>query len=492
MNVLLIIPKAKFAPTLPLGPLSIATALNAAGHKAVICDCMTDANAYKKFIADSSSAFRPDIAALSVMSSTGLKHAREIAAFCRQHGLKTVWGGGQAEVYHDLILNSGGADYVSIGDGERSLIELCQMLEGQRAIDDVSGLGYLQNGKEIINPVHPLEGSEFPQLDFSLVDVEKYVQPFFCTKRMVHLYLSKGCPFNCTFCNRQSPGSTRYRVKDFDRVIAEIRELVSRYHCDGIYFYDELWCIDAQTARAFCDKLRTSVSGVLFGCFARIGQYDRETLQYLYDAGCRWILFGIESGSAELREKLNKFIDSGSIYETFRDCREIGIITQASFMVGIPGETEDQLRQTVELALSLPADLLPFQNYSPVRGSALFRELVNKGQLEDFTDLAQLEKSDFPSERIRTNFSLVPVKDLKVVRAFFRWSGFSSSHIGGLSGTEIAKEIILRYTKIIFSGGSLDLSGLAESVVVLADVVFNMTFHPRIRKKYGLYKKNFK
>ena len=111
--------------------------------------------------------------------------------------------------------------------------------------------------------------------------------------------------------------------------------------------------------------------------------------------------------------------------------------------------------------------------------------------MKDETDIDRLKKKMFPVERIRNNLSEVPTKDLNVVRAFFRWVAFSGGD-NNLSKTEIAKEIVKRYLTIIFSGGRINFSGIADSLTVLFDVLFYVFLHPGVRRKYGLYKKNFK
>lgn len=488
MNILILIPHSDFVPTLPLGPLSIATYLNAHGHKAGICDCLLKKNEYKRYLDE---AHRPDLVAISLMSYSGLKHARFIAEKFKKLGIPSVWGGGYSNAYYDVLLNNGCADYVSMGDGELSLTQLADCLEKGEDLSSVSGLVYKKEGMIIKNPIISMPPEELPRLDFSLADPAKYAQPFFGTQKMVHLYLSKGCPFNCTFCNRELIGDARYRIRNFDDVAAEIKYLVKECGCDGIYFYDELWCPDKKTAYEFCDRIDKEQLDFRFGCFARIGQYDRAALERLYASGCRWMLFGIESGSEELRRKLNKYIDDDKIYETFEICHELGIVTQAAFIVGIPGETEQDLQKTVDMAFGIHADLLPFSNFTPVRGSVLFKELLAAGRLKDETDINALQKIVFPYEKIRQNYSSVPTRELNVVRAFFRWCGFSSGQ-DNLSGFEVAKQIAQRYLTIIFSGGGIHLSGLSESMTVLTGVLFNVFLHPGIRKKYGLYKKNFK
>ncbi len=488
MNILIIIPHSDFVPTLPLGPLSIASHMNSHGHTARICDCMLNKTEYKNYL---TSETRPDLVAISLMSYSGLNHARVISETFRKLGIPSVWGGGYTNAYYDVILENGFADYVSMGDGELSLTQLADALEAGGDLSGVSGLVYKKDGQLVKNAIRSMPAEDLPRLDLTLVDPLKYAQAFFCTKKMVHLYLSKGCPFNCTFCNRELIGDTRYRSRNLDDVVAEIRYLVNKCGCDGIYFYDELWCINKESAYEFCDRIDKEKLDFKFGCFARIGQYDRAAFERLYVSGCRWILFGIESGSKALREKLNKYIDDSEIYETFEICHELGIITQAAFMVGIPGETEADLKATVDMAFGIHADLLPFSNYTPVRGSALFKELTEAGKLKDETNPDKLAKTVFPYEKIQTNFSSVPVKELNVVRAFFRWCGFSGAE-NNLSKFEIAKEIIVRYLKIMFSGGGIHLSGVTDSFTVLADVLLNVFLHPGIRKKYGLYKKNFK
>ena len=487
MKILIVVPHSDFAPTLPLGPLSIASYLNAHGHEAVICDCMPDPDAIKPYLHDSA---KPGLLALSLMASSALRQARTVAAAFREMGVPSVWGGGFTAAFSDTILESGCADYVSLGDGELSILQLADALEGKRELSAVSGLIYRDNGRIVANEAACLPAEELPRLDLTLVDPAKYAHPMFCTKKMVHLYRSKGCPFNCTFCARKLSGDVRYRARSMEDVIAEIRYLVTECGCDGIYFYDELWCLNQEAAFQFCDRIQQENLPFYFGCYARVGQYDRKGFEKLYAAGCRWMVFGIETGSAQLRAKLNKHLDEQAIYETFEICHELGIVTQAAFIVGLPGETEADLKKTVDMAFGIRADLLPFSNFTPIRGSVLYDELVQSGRLREEHDIDALEKKLFPVERVRPNYSEVPTKDLHVVRAFFRWCGFSNSG-NNLSRLEIPKEMAKRYLTVMFPKGKISFSGIADSMTVLFDVLFNVFLHPGIRRKYGLYKKNF-
>lgn len=491
MRILFSVPAGNFTPALPLGLLSIATHLKNNGHTVRISDRMFESGAYAKILDD----FRPDAVAVSVMSNISLKDAENITSVCRSRNLPVIWGGQLATEYAKLILEAGKADYVSLGEGEKNMLNFADSFDKNNGKPDnsIPGIASMVNGKAKINPFATvLCGEELPKLDFTLIDVPRYFQSFFGTRKMVHLYISKGCPFNCTFCNTGVFGEKKYRRRKTSDVIEEIKYLVNICKADGIYFYDELFSLNKKDAFDFCEEVKKTGLDFFWGCFARIGQYTKEDLQYFYNCGCRWILFGIESGSEEMRKKIKKEIRTENIIPTFAACKEIGITTQATFIVGFPGETPAQLKETVDCIFEINADLYPISNYTLIPGSESYYELLAQKKVTPISSYNEIGYSVMPIEKIIHNYSEVPKTELKVVRGFFRWCGFSSRNsVNSRYPFEAAKDIADRYKKIVFRNNRLNFDGIADAFNVISGVM-SFAFHPAIRKKYGLYKKRFR
>lgn len=491
MKILFTVPAGNFTPALPLGVLSIASYLKDNGHTVRICDRMFEQKNFRNILRE----FSPDAVAVSVMSNVSLKDAEDISEICHKNNIPVIWGGQLSTGYASVILEAGKADYISLGEGEKNLLRFADSFDKNNGIpdNDIPGIALKENGKVTINPFESvLCGDELPKLDFSLIDVKRYFQSFFGTKKMVHLYISKGCPFNCTFCNTKAFGDKKYRRRKLEDVIDEITYLVKVCKADGIYFYDELFSLNKEDAFEFCDAVSKTGLDFSWGCFARIGQYTKEDLRYFYDCGCRWILFGIESGSEEMRKKIKKQIRTEDIRPTFEACREAGITTQATFIVGFPGETPEQLKETADCIFEIGADLYPVSNFTLIPGSENYYELLEQNKVKPVTTYEEIGYSIMPVEKIVNNYSQIPLNELKAVRGFFRWCGFSDKNsVNSQYPFEAAKDIAGRYIKIVFRNKKLNFDGIADALNVLNGVM-SFVFHPAIRKKYGLYKKRFR
>lgn len=424
MNVLLINPSTGYynrALFNPLGLLSIGSHLRRIGHTVKLVDrCITRDN-YKKTIAE----FKPGIIGISLMSSRGLKDAMKISAYAHSIGIPVAWGGAMPSMQHEICLENENVDYVMFSEGEFTFEELIEVVEGRRDVHSVLSLCYKENGKICRNPDRPFADlADMPITDYSLIDVEKYLQHYLGCEKMIYMYSSKGCPCSCTFCTNNYFHKCTHRKRPNEYVIKELKYLVDTYGVDGVYFSDELWVTRKEDARDFCRRLKENDLHIHFGIQCRVGMFTKEDFQMLYDAGCRWAFFGIETGSREMQKRIHKNINYDKIIPTFEELKEIGITSLASFIIGYPGETVEQVSETVELLKHISANLTPVYHFTPLPGTQLYNEAVASGKYKPEKDLKELSKQ-IATETLGQNLSNVPSTDLKVIRACFEWRVFT-------------------------------------------------------------------
>lgn len=489
MNVLLINPKTEGytrSVTVPLGLLSIASYLSSFGFSVLLYD-RTVTKEKLKTVAE---RFRPDIVGVSLISYKSYYDALAVSSFFKDLSVPVVWGGPLASELPEAVLKNSCVDAVSIGEGEQTWLELAETCKnGGRDFSSVRGLVLRENGGGILRTGDRdfLDLSVLPDLDWRFIDVEKYFQASYGCRKMLYLYAAKGCPFSCTFCFNKDFHRCRYRKKPLDAVLREIRYLVGHYGMDGVYFADELWCRNVREMHEICDSLRSLNLPFVWGCQTRIGIFNEEDFTYMYHAGCRWIFFGVESGSPAVLRRMNKQIEYEKINQTFSDCKKSGIVTIGSFIIGFPGETEKDARQTVSLIESLDTSLINLNYYIVVPGSDMYRQLVAAGKYPEITDLRMLANCD-PMQRLEYNFSNLPVRDMKVIKACYMWRSFTAGNIV-VDGerTSFTKKVVKDALKSVKGGNALTFFASAWFAgMELLRTWFYAHAYPGVRKRYGV------
>lgn len=493
MRVLFISPKTEKcnrAKSLPLGLLSIASFLAAHGHQVRVYDRAVETES----VSEVTAAFQPELVGVSLVTYKMLEDALAVSGFCKEKGLPVIWGGPTASVLPEAVFKNACVDAVSVGEGEQTWLELANAYAADPApeLSQIPGLALRDGaGGALFTPERPfLDLSVLPDTDWSLVDVERYFQTSYACKRMLYLYSAKGCPFRCVFCYNKEFHRCTYRKRPLEPLLREIRYLVENHGMDGVYFADELWCRSVQEMHEMCDALKSLQLDFVWGCQTRIGIFSEEDFNYMFASGCRWVFFGVESGSPRLLREMNKHMPLEKVVPTFSACKRAGLAAIGSFIAGFPGETEDDMRQTVALIEQLDTTLINLNFFIVMPGSEIYYRLVEQGRYPRITDLHRLEEEDFML-LLKNNFSEIPTRELRVIQSWYMWRSFSSNNVR-------VGEKKMSFTKKVVSDALRSLRGGSLKELVLSSwyaarefltIVFFAHAFPGIRKKYGIGKK---
>jgi len=489
MKVLLIHPNCGFQPlpqAAPLGLLSIAAFLKQRGYQVRVYDRNVEKLSLQKVLR----TFAPDAAGLCVATMMHVHDSVAISRRLRNDGIPVIWGGHMASIEPEMILRENAADYVVIGEGEITFHELLQAIENKSGTAQVKGIAAIdETGAVRRTPERRFADlADFPVIDWSLVDPAKFFAPRFGCKRVMFLYVSKGCPGSCAFCINTGYHHSRHRQRPNEYVISEIRELTEKHGMDGVYFVDEIFGLRKTMLHDLCRRLRGLETGIHWGCETKLGLMSREDYQAMYDAGCRWIYFGIESGSPEMQKRIRKNIDLEKIEGEIQLCREIGISTNCGIILGFPDETEEQLQETVSLLLRLAPNLVQAVAFFPMPGSAYCSQLVNEGRL--ILPQTLREWGSFaPLTSMFINFSDVPTRDLRVIQSFFSWRSFTRRDFpkDAAKRYSFALNTIAASLRNILRQGLLKMLRYAfTSARLFLTIAWYAHAFPGIRKKYGL------
>lgn len=378
-----ILPKNPFPPSPPLGLLLVAAFVENQGHKVNVFDNSVEELSHIGLVKE---IFRtnPDIVGFHTTSLT-YPNVRAYLELIKQENKEiiTVAGGPLATFYPERIAENSNIDFVIRNEGEITLSELLKSLENGKDLSSIKGLTYKEKDKIIHNKQRPfiedLDSLPFPARH--LIDMSKYHRRelFFKAYPTDALSTSRGCPYDCQFCS-----STRYmfcrtyRNRSAENVVDEMEMLKEKYGTKGLYFREDLFTVNKKRLFAICDEMAKRKIDLPWICESRVDTVSKEKLEKMKSAGCTAIWFGCESGSQKVLDMIKKEITVSQIEDTFKWCKEIGIITGAAFIVGFPCETVEDTNKTIELAKKIRSNYSWIRIYIGSPRSPIYDEVIEK------------------------------------------------------------------------------------------------------------------
>lgn len=286
------------------------------------------------------------------------------------------------------ILNSSqtnAVDCVIIDEPEITAKEICEKFanEGVGGLSKVPGLALRASEKEIDLtpgrlPIENLDDLGLPARD--LLDNKQYRLPY-NGKSFTIIQASRGCPRKCIYCT--APLFTdRILLRSVPSIIAEIEEIISRYHIKDIMFLSDTFTVSKKWTEALCREIINRRLKVNWVANSRVDTLNESLAQMMKQAGCWAISLGIESGSDMILKRANKGITQKDIVRTVALLREIGIKIIGYFMFGLPGETKETIEATIRLACRLPLDYAYFYVATPFPGTRFFDEALENRWLK--------------------------------------------------------------------------------------------------------------
>jgi len=265
-------------------------------------------------------------------------------------------------------------DAVVKGEGEAAFAELVSnRLEGKN-LGGILGV-YLKDGEDYSytgdrSPIRDLDSCFHPAWD--LVDMRHNFYSWGRRSPVATLVLSRGCPGRCAYCTIHPLWGHQHRQVSVERSIAEIDKLQREYGVREIYFKDNLFTLNKDWVHRFCAELQARDVKLAWSCGTGVRYVDRPLLKAMRKAGCHTINYGFESGEQATLDRMRKGVAVEQNLEAARLTREAGIRVFGFFMIGYPGETEEDIRKTVGLAKRIEPDIVMFSRVTPFPGSELW------------------------------------------------------------------------------------------------------------------------
>jgi len=252
-------------------------------------------------------------------------------------------------------------------------------LRRESALSAIRGLVWRDGDDIVVNPDRPfirhLDDLPLPRHD--LLPLKKYRAPL-VGGPYAFVVTSRGCPGGCRFCIKHVSYGQSVRFRSPENILAEL-ELLIGLGVRHIHMYADLFTVSREQVMGLCEGILERGLRIRWTCNSRVDFVDPEMLRTMARAGCWMISWGIESGSEEVLRRAGKGIRLEQVEQALRWAKEAGIRNWGYFIIGLPGETEETIQQTIRLALRLPLDLALFHIAAPYPGSPLFFEVVEKG-----------------------------------------------------------------------------------------------------------------
>lgn len=392
----------------PLGLLSLAAWLEKHGHQAQIHDCYAFPGLDDRLFAYLKEE-RPDFVGFSTTTSSFLdgirlaKKTKEILPTVR-----VVFGGVHISALRDQLLRDFPCiDYGVVGEGEETLRELLEA-DGED-MRNIEGLIFRNREEIIFNGFRAklldMDTLPFPAYEKLLGFPGSYRLPIFSYPKAPNttVITSRGCPYTCSYCDR-SVYRRSYRYNSPEYMVDYLTHLQQRFKIRHVNIYDDTFTLKRERVLAFCElKIKSGIK-MTFNCAARTEQLDYEMLTTMKKAGCWMISLGIETGDPELLKRHRSYLPGRDMADPLANIREmIGLIKKAGirvkglFMLGLPGETEESIRTSMDYVFSLPLDEFNLSKLTPFPGAPMYGDICEHGAFEENWELMNA-----------TNFIFVP------------------------------------------------------------------------------------
>jgi len=365
----------------PLTLLTIAAPLVKEGYSVKIIDQRINSDWAQELLGSISD----ETLCVGVTSMTGrqLIHALKASAVVKQNtDIPVVWGGIHASLLPEQTMADQNIDFVVQGEGEQTFLELLHTLEEKKGNYDIDGLWYKQNGAIKTNPQRKfLDLNTLPRIPFELVNIKDYD-----LDDALPIFTSRGCAHRCGFCYNLRYCDRRWRAMNPARVIEDLKFYVSKYKPDKIIFRDDNFFQNLKRAHQICEGIINEGLRFRWRASCRIDyikQMTERDFQVVNDSGFEDFGFGMESGSQRVLDIMKKDITIEETMQATDKLRRLGFIYSGSFVGGYPGETEEDLDETIDFIATLfrrdPSFAFVTFIYVPYPGTDAHDDLLKYG-----------------------------------------------------------------------------------------------------------------
>jgi len=356
---------------LPVNIAYIAASLQRYQHKIKIIDLQIECKSIEELRSEIK-MFNPHVVGITSMTPN-FPHALKIAELVKKinKNIKTVFGGIHVTTMPKETLQNKYVDFVVIGEGEETILELVNTIQYKKSLKNVKGIGFKKNGKIIINSFRPyikdLNKLQFPAYD--IVNMEEYKK----YKNGILILTSRGCPFNCIFCASHLTTGKKIRRRSIENVLEELKFLKNKYEVKRIAFYDDTFTLDKKYVIELCERMIEENLTFEWWCNTRVDTVDEELLKWMKNAGCNEVSYGFESGTQRVLDYIKKSFRIEEARKAIKMTKKIGIDIHGFFIINFQNETKKEMMNTIMFARKMPLKGFRLSLATPYPGTELYK-----------------------------------------------------------------------------------------------------------------------
>jgi anaerobic magnesium-protoporphyrin IX monomethyl ester cyclase len=375
--------QAIMRPYVPLGILYISAYLEQHGYENVVFD--STFSSFNKLCAQLLQQ-RPQVIGIYTNLMTKLNVLR-IINFIKSHDdlihTKIVLGGPEVR-NHALRFLQHGADFIVSGEGEQTMLELVQYVEGSytATLADIEGISFLDPAKGMLQNKERTKLKNLDVLPFPnrhKVNLSLYFDAWKGRHGTSTMSVStmRGCPYSCKWCSRAVYGQS-YRRRSPGMVVDEIAHIKANYAVDSLWFVDDVFTVSHQWLEKFTEEITRRNLTMPYECISRADRMNEEVIINLKKSGCFRVWIGAESGSQKIIDLMDRRVEVEQVQQMIQLARKHGLQAGTFIMVGYPGETSEDIYATVKHLKNADPDLFTITVAYPIKGTPLYAEVEDR------------------------------------------------------------------------------------------------------------------
>jgi radical SAM superfamily enzyme YgiQ (UPF0313 family) len=354
---------------------------------------------------------KPDIVGLTA-STLSYKSGLKIIQLAKEvnPNILTLMGGPHVTFWDTQALEEcPQLDLIVRKEGEYTLLEVAQRVEAKQGFEGVLGITYRNGGKIVKNEDRPyIENlDELPYPARHLWPMEQLRK----NEDIIYLIASRGCVFWCNFCATVRMHGRKYRFRSPESVVEELEYLHKTFGVDTFTFCDDAFTVDQARVEKICREILDRKLQIKWNCGTRVDMLTKELLIKMKEAGCISVWFGVESGTQQVLDEMNKGITTEQTVRVLGWVREVGLRPVPNVILGFPSETKKSAWRTIHYAEKLSPKDVPFYNIAtPFPGTPMYDQVVENGWLK----VTDFDRYDTATPIFET--PLLKMKVLKEIR----------------------------------------------------------------------------
>ena len=336
---------------------------------------------------------------LSLVSAVDFENEAKFFEKIKESSLnvKIVVFGDIAFFDKEQVLKKKSIDAVLLNFSSHEILKYMENPDSKKIKD----MAYKIGKKIVFNEMQKVREFSYGKANLKIFDMKKYSLPYSKYHPVAPILMNYGCPYRCSFCNS---GRIGYSLRKFSEIENEIKDFAEQGFKE-IFIRDFNFTTNKEFVKRFCSFMINNNIKLAWSCEARVDNVDPELLELMKKAGCYLIFFGVEVGDQKRLDKFNKMIKIEQIKDVFKACRKIGIRTIAYVILAMPGDTKEDMLETIKITKEIDTDYASFNLYVPRYGSLLREQLQKDSKIP-------LDKLDSTIEFI----NLTNVSDEEIIK----------------------------------------------------------------------------